>query len=342
MDCHEFDGQVVRLQGIKDVADEFVRVRLTRIEGLDLNLFEFDFDLTLMMFFMNAEEKIYARYGGRDSQNADNRQSLPGLRYTMQSVLAMHRQKTKEFAPRTANESTVTSRRSGGRGCMHCHQVKERENTALTRAGKWDRDLVYRYPIPDNLGLLLEVDRGNIVKSTKEGSPAAKAGLRKGDLIRQLAGIPVHSFGDAQFALDRNRKNKALAVSWQRGDEISQAQIELPQDWYKDDFSWRRSVRRWIASPRLYGKDLTVQEKKDLGLSEKQLAYRPSTPLHSHVQKAGIREGDIVLGVNDVILETDVNGFYAHVARNVLADDRVNINVLRAGKRLKIPMILLR
>ena len=90
MDCRDFDGQVVRLERLKDLADKFVRVRLTRVDNLDLNLFEFDYDLTMMVFFLNAEEKVYARYGGRDARNADSRQSLAGLHATMQSVLAMH------------------------------------------------------------------------------------------------------------------------------------------------------------------------------------------------------------------------------------------------------------
>ena len=92
---------MVRLEKINDVADNFVRVRLTRIDGEDLNLFEFDYDLTFMVFFLNAEEQVYARYGGRDAKDADNRLSLAGLRYTMQSVLQMHQREQKEFAPRS-------------------------------------------------------------------------------------------------------------------------------------------------------------------------------------------------------------------------------------------------
>ena len=53
-----------------------------------------------MVFFLNADGKMYARYGGRDGKGPDERQSLEGLRYTMQSVLDMHRAPEKAFAPR--------------------------------------------------------------------------------------------------------------------------------------------------------------------------------------------------------------------------------------------------
>ena len=87
MDCREFDEQVVRLEGIKEVADAFVRVRLDRLADSDLSLFEFDYDLTLMIFFLNSDEQILGRYGGRDGKGADTRQSLAGLNYSMQQAL---------------------------------------------------------------------------------------------------------------------------------------------------------------------------------------------------------------------------------------------------------------
>ena len=64
-----------------------MRVRLPRLDGVDLNLFQFDFDLTMMIFFLNADEHIYGRYGGRDGKNPDGRHSLAGLRYAMQAAL---------------------------------------------------------------------------------------------------------------------------------------------------------------------------------------------------------------------------------------------------------------
>jgi hypothetical protein len=33
------------------------------VDDVDLNTFEFDYDLTFMVFFLNANGKVYARYG---------------------------------------------------------------------------------------------------------------------------------------------------------------------------------------------------------------------------------------------------------------------------------------
>jgi serine protease Do len=321
-----------------------VRVRLTRIDNEDLNLFEFDYDLTMMVFFLNAEGKVYARYGGRDGRNADNRQSLAGLAYTMQSVLAMHAQDSPTFAPRTA-EGPKYIRGMAGRGggrCMHCHQVKENLNGNLKRTGQWTPDMVWRYPLPENLGITLEVDRGNIVKQIAVKSPAAVAGLQVGDRITRLGTVPIHSFGDAQFALDIAPKTGTLAVAWQRGKALHEQQIALADGWRKTDISWRPSVQHLVASLRLYGDDLTAQERKTLGLSPTQLAFRQQAGLSRQAREAGIHVGDIILGLDGRTMEMDVNGLIGYVRRSHLVGDRVTVNLLRDGKRMDVPMTLLR
>jgi len=73
------------------------------------------------------------------------------------------------------------------------------------------------YPLPENLGVTLEIDRGNVVKSVVDTTPAAAIGLKAGDLIRRLNGVPIHSFGDAQFALDRAPRTGSIEIAWQRG-----------------------------------------------------------------------------------------------------------------------------
>ena len=327
---------------MKDLADKFIRVRLTRLDDVDLSLFEFDYDLTLMIFFLNAEGKIYGRYGGRDARSPDGRQSPAGLHYTMQSVLAMHDRNEKSFAPASSEKPKFIRDLAGpsgfSHGCVHCHQVKEILNDRLQQAGQWSRDMVWRYPLPENLGMELGIDRGNIIKEIRAQSPAARAGLKAGDLVQELNTVPIHSLADAQFALDRAPAAGVILISLRRGDRVLEAKLSLPAGWRKTDISWRTSMQRLVASPHLWGDDLTTREKKALGLSANQLAFRQQNSIPPPVEEAGIRGGDIIVGVDDQALEIDVAGFARYIQGHYLVGDRVTVNIIRDGKRLKVPL----
>lgn len=371
MDCRFFDGQVVRLEKIKDVADKFVLVRLTRIDTQDLNLFEFDYDLTMMIFFLNAEEKVYARYCGRGPEGPDARQSLEGLRYTMQSVLAMHEKAEKQFAPRIAGSPRfirdVQASVGGGRrgGCVHCHQVRETLNVELKKKGGWTADSPWRYPLPENLGMELEVHRGNVVKkvrdkdtrfisvkggadeadpaSVKDGTtPAAGIGLKAGDTLRALNGIPVHSFADVQFALDKSPRNGVVDIAWERGGEKMSAKLPLPEGWRRSSLLWRPSAQNLVPSARLSGTDLDAAERVKLGLSTKQLAFRQKETVGTAAKEAGIKGGDIIVGIDGKEPEMDMLAFNRFVQTNYLVGEKVRILILRDGKREEKEMTLRR
>jgi hypothetical protein len=308
-----------------------------------VNLFEFDYDLTFMVFFLNAEGRVYARYGGRDAAGPDHRQSLAGLRYTMQSVLRVHGAAEKTFAPRSEAAPRLVRWRSGfrrGGRCLHCHQVKETLNADLQRQGKGAPDLAWRYPLPENVGLVLEVDRGNVVKEVLPGSPAAAAGLKVGDVLRRLGDVPVHSFADVQFALDRAPAAGSITAAWQHDDGTRTGRLAVAEGWRRTDITWRPSVRHLVPSPRLYGKDLTAAERKALGLSPKQLAFRQRDSLSRQAEQAGVRADDIILGFDGRRPEMDAYDFLHYVASHYLVGDQVTVNVLREGKRLDLRMTL--
>jgi hypothetical protein len=294
-----------------------------------------------MVFFMDAKEKVYARYGGRDSNDADNRQSLEGLRYTMKSVAAMHGRQKKQFAPKVEGAPVYIREISAGGGkCLHCHQVRERLDRKLIADGDWSRNLVYRYPLPENLGFRLEVKRGNVVEKITPGSPAEKAGLKKGDVVKRLGNVPIHSFGDATYALDKALAAGALNVSWMRDKQVMTASIELPNGWRKTDISWRRSLRRLIPSAPFNGDDLAAAERKQLGLTQTQLAFRQNDRLPTRAKDAGFRSGDIIIGVDDRKLDLSVTDFFFYVRREYLVGDTIHLAVLRDGKKLTIPLLL--
>jgi len=294
-----------------------------------------------MVFFLSPDEKVYARYGGRCGAGPDARQSLAGLRYTMQSVLAEHASEAKRFAPTQSGQPTyladIAPRGRRGR-CVHCHQAKEMIYNQLDRTGKWSLDLEFGYPPPDNLGLKLDVDRGNVVQNVLPGSPAATAGLRNGDVISSLNGVPIHSFGDAQFALDRAPQIGQVEIIWQRSGRRNQAALDLPERWRRSDISWRTSLRNLMASARVSGTNLTKQEKQELGLSAKRLAFRQKTPVPQQASRAGIRAGDIVVGLDDKPLEMDAYKLQTYVRRYYLKGEIVAVNLIRKKKRLRLLM----
>jgi predicted metalloprotease with PDZ domain len=338
----DFYGQVVRLEKFKDLADRFIRVRLSRVIDADIHQLEFDFDLTMMTYFLSPEGKVYSRYGGRDSKDAENRLSLAGFRHTMESVLAEHAKKAPQFAERTVEkpqyprDMNITKR-----GCLHCHNVKEKLESDLAKAGKWDRDLVWRFPPPDNVGLIPDVDRGNVVKTVTPESPAAKAGLKPGDQLRTLNRVPIHSFGDAQFALDRAPAKGAIDVAWERDGKPMTAKLELSEGWKKTDITWRASQKHRIPSLKLSGDDLTADEKKALGLKPGQLAFRQQNEVSAHAAKAGFKAGDVIVGVDDLEPELTASKFLSLVRRQYLVGDQVTVHIIRDGKRLKVPMKLI-
>src|SRR5262245_57919104 len=97
----------------------------------------------MMVFFLNADEQIYGRYGGRRGKGPATRQSLAGLHYAMEGALETHAQPTRAAEPVASKTETPKlirdlgmGRRLGGR-CLHCHQVNEIINTDLERTGQW-------------------------------------------------------------------------------------------------------------------------------------------------------------------------------------------------------------
>ena len=72
--------------------EKFVCVRIIQGWGLDLSLFQFDYELTWAVFLMNADKTIYGRYGTRsDHKDTTKDISIEGLRKAMEGALELHK-----------------------------------------------------------------------------------------------------------------------------------------------------------------------------------------------------------------------------------------------------------
>jgi serine protease Do len=326
-----------------DVPKDFVRVRLVRITGVDLNFLEFDMDLTWAALFVSADGRIYGRYGGRDAKGPDTRNTLAGLRYAMEATLAEHRTASPKPSPTPAAPlllERVPSYAAHARGCVHCHQAKEILRVEADRKGGWDPKTRWVYPLPENVGLTLDMNQGDKVQAVAPASPAAQAGLRSGDVLVRLDGKSIHSFADVSYALHKAPWQGAIPVSWVRDAKELEGKLTLADSWKKTNLTWRPSLMDLLPSLPLFGTDLTSAEKTALGLLPTRLAFRQDAPVPPSAKALGVREGDVILGVEGLQLDMTVEEFLAFVRRNYLHGDRITLNLMRERKRLELPIKL--
>lgn len=315
------------------------------MRGIDLNQFDFDYDLTWTGFFLNAGGKVYGRFGGRDGANADAQLTLPGLKYAMREALAAFRKEPNAPAERLSKavsrpEEYPSAARRQANACIHCHNVYDFEHDSLASTGQWKRELAWVYPPPKNLGLSLRKDQQNLIETVAANSAAAQAGLQPGDLLRTVGGRPVASFADVQYALHRAPASGQLPVTAERAGKPLSVSLALAPGWRESDLTWRESMWSIPPTASVYGKDLTPEEKQALGLSPKALAFRQGDFVPRAAAQAGIKGKDIILGLEDRPLEMTMLQFNVYMRLNFKVGDRVTYRVLRNGQRLGIPVTL--
>ncbi len=310
--------------------------------GHDLNYFEFDMDLTWTAFFLNADGHIYGRFGGRDGKGPDTRNSLLGLRFAMESVLAEHRQNPNQKGP-TLGPPLIIEKvpaAKSARGCIHCHQAKEILRAEDIDLGKFQRESLWVYPLPENVGITLDKDQGNRVEKVLPDSPAAKVGVQPGDLLRTLNNRTIRSFADASHALHQAPAKGNMPISWTHQGREQSAVLALAHGWRKTNYTWRPSIIDLLPSLAVFGDDLSPDEKKTIGLSPTQLAFRQETDIHPQAKKAGVLPGDIIVGIDKLHPDMDAEKFLGYVRQTYLIGDRIVIHAIRAGQKIDIPMTL--
>jgi hypothetical protein len=315
------------------------------MRGINLGLFDFDYDLTWMGFFLSPEKKVLGRYGSRDAESAEGRVSLKGLGRAMNAALAAHRAGEKRPLPRqiTADQTVEdypATKRLPAKACVHCHQVYEFRRDWLRSKSSWSKDDLWVYPLPENVGLTLDVDLGNVITKVAAGSPASRLGLRPADEIVRVGELPVASLADFQWGLHHGPKKGSIAITWRRAGEEKSGALDLPEGWKETDLSWRWSLRSLDPPSWVHGDDLTAEERKALGLGEKQLAFRQGPFVPALAEQAGIRQNDVIIAIDGKSPEMTVRQLAAYVRLNYQIGDRITYSVLRQGKRLEIPLRL--
>ena len=176
----------------------YVCARITRMDDVNIGLFEQDWNNTIYYFVTNADEEIYLRYGGRDAKGPGTYLNLQSLETALQQGLELHRRyqqgelkkstRPKALYPR--NIPLLVERTFARRSCVECHLIGDFLNLQREREGTLEKlKHLYVYPDITTLGIRLDVPKGLVVNEA--GGAVASAGMRAGDRITALNGMPV-------------------------------------------------------------------------------------------------------------------------------------------------------
>ena len=235
--------------------DQFVCVRLIEVNTLDLTLFDFDTEMTFAAFFLNADRTLYARYGSEsDPENPEHDLTNAGLAKVMERVLTLHKaypankaslaakQARKPLAPTgmalpgmSRFKAELDYQGKTAASCIHCHQINE-----AVRAHHWERGekipdhALYGWPSSHSIGLTFDPQEIARVEAVASGSLADKAGLKPGDDLTGISGVPIASIADVLWAIHTASADAKLPITLQRSGKSETLRLHLPAGWRAD------------------------------------------------------------------------------------------------------------
>ena len=357
-DCKAFDAEVA--QGSDVIAqlakEKFISVRQVEMKGVDLSLFQFDHDLNWAAMFLNGDGTVYARYGTQSEQGADAYNSIAGLKATMERVLKLHAdypnnkqalagKRAEQKSYHTALDMPGMNRQASlkelttKQNCIHCHMIHDAENQHAQQSGTFSHDLLWRYPLPDNVGLTIDGDSGVRIAAVEPGSPAADAGLESGEDVTHVNGQPITSIADVQWVLHHlPNDDVALKVT---GSRSGPRALALAKGWKRTDISWRGSL--WSVSPmlRVWMPPLEADKRQKLGIPDDEGALlvkfiNSGKPGGKAAKDSGLRLNDVVVEVDGKPVAMENNQFNTYVKLNYEVGDELPLTVIRNGKRKQL------
>jgi hypothetical protein len=353
--CKSLDAQVVRPEDgelARLLNNDFIPVRIVNFKGVDMNLFKFDYDLTFAVLMMNANGYTYSRFGTMDATHTTERMSIAGLKKAMRDVLALHKNGGMQAAMPALPKFTLDDMPSYRRNrvaqeeCAHCHFANNFRIKELRAAGKFTKDVLLQYPLPENIGITLDVDNNNVVKAVLPDSPAQRGGVQPGDVIMRANESPVFTSADLQFVLNAVPDEGQVSLQVSRGGKMQPPiTLQLSKGWRRTDISWRASQADIPPTVGIWMEPLNPEQKKQRGIAPDKMALRVTVFFRGEewVKTRGdLRMNDIIVGINGEPLPSmNTRQFHSHFRLRFNVGDTATLNVLRGNQRVdvKVPCL---
>ena len=324
------------------------------MSAVDLNVFEFDYDLTLSILLMHPDGTVYHRYGARDERDAMSWMGMESLVALLRDTLQDHRAYTAEPQPPAVLEPQLVvdmppmKRRleKGVVDCVHCHTVHDSMQQWAVERGDWQPGDRWIYPSPEQVGLELEAFDQALVEAVAPESPAAAAGLAAGDRLSSLGEQHVvRTVGDVQWALHKASGGEtAIPLTFVRDGEQRSVELAMADGWKEcspADYAWRPFKWNLSPAPGFGGPALSEDDKRQLGIDPAHFAFRvqylvdwgPRRHRGEQAHDAGIRRGDVITAFAGKRDFESIDHFHAWVRLTRAVGEVVEVELLRGGEK---------
>ncbi|MEZ6089690.1 MAG: Trx7/PDZ domain-containing (seleno)protein [Pirellulaceae bacterium] len=362
-ECVKLDDDLIDNDPVvRPLLDQFVCVRVVGTNGLDLRTFQYDTDQSFAMFMLAADKTVLGRFGTRSHRTEWHGDvSIQGMAEALKAALTLHANypsnkrfvagkqgealefETPEAYPLLKDKYTDRLNYEGDvvKSCIHCHQIGDaRREYYWSRSQPIPDNLLFPYPHPKSIGLILDPEKRATVKSVVADSPAERSGFQSGDDILLIDGQAMVSMADVQWVLHHaNGQGDRLPVTLKRDDQSRTLELVLPADWRRlDDPSWR--VASWGMCRLMTGgmrlEALDEAERKQAGIHSGMALRAKHVGQygdHATAKRAGLVKGDIIVsydGRTDFQREADL---FAYANENRKPGDKVVIEYLRGKQR---------
>ena len=176
----------------------------------------------------------------------------------------------------------------------------------------------------------LDRPEGALVANVEKGSPAEKAGLQAGDVIRKAAGQPVVSSGDLPAIVSQSSPGDQIALEvWRKG-----SKVQLTAQLGSAENPATAETAPEVGTGGKLGLALRPLQdgERDAGVPAGLLIEGVSGP----AARAGVEAGDVLLSINGVAVKS------VEQARSVVEKSGKSVALLidRDGQRLFVPVAL--
>lgn len=311
------------LRTMNDVLAIHAQVLAARTQGRELSRVDFPFGV-----FRNADDDQRQASG----KPLDNAGSVPTFQPIPQE-------------PTTPEDMSLLKK--GHQGCVHCHQVREYSLLQAYHDGRFRRELLFPFPLPESLGLEIDRQHGFRAANIKAQSAAESAGLHPGDEVVQVQDVPTRSELDIRWALHRlpadasqvsvkvNRKAASPSASDDR--LLQTITLNLPKGWRESELGWRKSSRSIPFDWGFRASKMTTSERQRSGVPPDGLAIHVlSVKPRGLAAAIDLKKEDIILELDGDRQERSLEQLRSDILRRYSPGDAIRLVVRRGEQTLPL------